>query len=276
MSMRVTMTLGLAAAATTISLLAHAGPTLHQDGFQYSGDSVRYKPVETFLLGDAPHRARLTIYTPQARPALSVRMSEPPASPNPPVKPAENPAVSTQIAPASPVDTATTTAKAQSPESPPSPVKSEEPVDQPSAPVQAPTPPADRLPRNDQPVAATFAEPHPTTVAACGPQTIQFKWASTWVHPKKGRALVDSLKVCGARQFVVTGYTCDLGNKQVNDRMALGRAEEVARILRRAGFEVIEVSGKGKSDYVGSNPTHREDNRRVEVTQASSSQGDPR
>jgi outer membrane protein OmpA-like peptidoglycan-associated protein len=76
------------------------------------------------------------------------------------------------------------------------------------------------------------------------------------------------LAACRAERVIVTGYTCDLGSQPANDRMALGRAKEVANLLTAAGYRVLDIKGVGKNQYVAVNPEHRDQNRRVEVTLA--------
>ena len=68
---------------------------------------------------------------------------------------------------------------------------------------------------------------------------------------------------------ILTGYTCDLGSQEVNDRLALKRAEAVRKELIPKGIQVEEVIGKGKCCYASES---REENRRVEIT----SQGEKR
>ena len=63
----------------------------------------------------------------------------------------------------------------------------------------------------------------------------------------------------------VTGYTCDLGTQQVNDVLALKRANAVADLLKSQGFRVAAVMGKGKQGYVSRDPKMRYLNRRVEI-----------
>lgn len=304
MSLRITMTIGLAAAATTIGLLAHA-ETVHQDGFQYDGGVVRFKKTETFLIGESPQRKRLTVFTPQARPQLTVRIRE---------SATETPVVDTAVAEApvneAPVGEVTVVSV---PANAPVEVVPPESKHQDAFVLPASAPPivlpSVREGTTERPAilpvtVPSVAQPDQKTTAAppitpkrsapevmpaastrthdavpssaerpvtdtCVPQVVNFKWASLWVSPRTARELVAALKTCGANKVVVSGFTCDLGSKTVNDRMAIGRAEEVAKILRKAGFEVIAVNGRGKSDYVGSNPDHRDDNRRVVVTLAS-------
>jgi len=60
--------------------------------------------------------------------------------------------------------------------------------------------------------------------------------------------------------YRVTGYTCDIGEKSYNDRLALKRARAVKDYL---GDIVKEVDGKGKCCYVDLRERWR--NRRVEI-----------
>lgn len=62
------------------------------------------------------------------------------------------------------------------------------------------------------------------------------------------------------RKYSVTGYTCDLGNAKVNDRLALKRADSVAKYL---GNAASEITGKGNCCYADTD--NRKANRRVEI-----------
>lgn len=185
--------------------------TIYQEVYRYPGDLVVIKPSETFVLGEAPHRPRLTIMAHPAPPLLSVRMTAP----------ATNPVEATA---------------------------SSETVKHGAA--------------RDE------AESVPVTNSACVLPTIQFKWASTWVSPRQARALLGALATCHAKRITVTGYTCDLGSQAVNDRMAFGRAEVVAKLLAANGYQGIDIKSFGKSHYVTDIPGRRHQNRRVEVTVA--------
>ena len=72
-----------------------------------------------------------------------------------------------------------------------------------------------------------------------------------------------------SRPVILTGYTCDLGSQEVNDRLALKRAEAVRKELIPKGIQVEGVAGKGKCCYAAESG---EENRRVEIT----SQGEQR
>jgi hypothetical protein len=75
-------------------------------------------------------------------------------------------------------------------------------------------------------------------------------------------SVVNKLKL--ADNLRVKGYTCDLGSKAYNNRLALRRAETVKRYLRSIGVTEarIEISGEGLCCYSSHN---RANNRRVEI-----------
>ncbi len=64
---------------------------------------------------------------------------------------------------------------------------------------------------------------------------------------------------------MVRGFTYDLGEQALNDRLAQARAHAVAAILKPAGYLVTRAEGKGKSGSATEDPLHREANRRAEV-----------
>jgi len=67
----------------------------------------------------------------------------------------------------------------------------------------------------------------------------------------------------GARNIRVKGFTCDLGSKPYNDRLALKRAGTVASLLTKSGVHLSGFSGQGKCCYISK--TSREANRRAEI-----------
>lgn len=96
-------------------------------------------------------------------------------------------------------------------------------------------------------------------------KTIHFAFNSSEVRDRKALALLArSLKsdpaLIGVR---VKGFTCDLGSKSYNDRLALRRAEAVANVLGEEGFRVVEIGGEGKCCYA---PGERRNSRRAEIT----------
>lgn len=66
------------------------------------------------------------------------------------------------------------------------------------------------------------------------------------------------------KEVKVTGYTCKIGGKFYNDKLATERALNVAEYLRQEGVLVKEIIGKGQQEYI-SGVDHV--NRRVEIEQ---------
>jgi outer membrane protein OmpA-like peptidoglycan-associated protein len=66
------------------------------------------------------------------------------------------------------------------------------------------------------------------------------------------------------KEVKVTGYTCKIGSKSYNDKLATERALNVAEHLRQEGVVVKEIIGKGQQEYI-SGVDHV--NRRVEIEQ---------
>lgn len=67
----------------------------------------------------------------------------------------------------------------------------------------------------------------------------------------------------------ISGFTCDLGSKAHNDRLALQRAQTVRSILLRSGLrkdDIASVEGKGKCCFADTAPARHFVNRRVEIT----------
>ncbi len=67
----------------------------------------------------------------------------------------------------------------------------------------------------------------------------------------------------------IKGFTCDIGSKAYNDRLAMRRALAVGSLLGRNGLQVDEVSGEGKCCYVAGD---RRLSRRVEISVTRSSE----
>jgi outer membrane protein OmpA-like peptidoglycan-associated protein len=95
-------------------------------------------------------------------------------------------------------------------------------------------------------------------------KTVRFRFASSKVEDiqaldQAARALKEDPHVSGVR---VKGFTCDLGPKAYNDRLAMRRAVTVAAILGKAGVKIDEVTGEGKCCYL---PGGRSISRRAEI-----------
>lgn len=78
---------------------------------------------------------------------------------------------------------------------------------------------------------------------------------------EKLKASTDILK--GSKKIEVNGYTCDIGTKEYNDKLALRRAHAVDQVLQKMGITVAAVKGEGKCCYVSDD---KPKNRRVEIT----------
>jgi outer membrane protein OmpA-like peptidoglycan-associated protein len=88
-----------------------------------------------------------------------------------------------------------------------------------------------------------------------------FDLGSAWLSPDdSSKLLMDLRECCAACPLYLTGYTCSLGVENQNQKLSRHRAESVAALLRRNGYKVDSVEGKGM--IYGSNP---ESNRRVEI-----------
>jgi len=102
-------------------------------------------------------------------------------------------------------------------------------------------------------------------------KTILFGFDSSRVEDVHGLSLLaGSLKadptLTGIR---IKGFTCDIGSKAYNDRLAMRRALSVGSLLGRNGLQVDEVSGEGKCCYVAGD---RRLSRRVEISVIRSSE----
>ena len=97
---------------------------------------------------------------------------------------------------------------------------------------------------------------------------ILFQLASATVPVEAEAVIIPRLqkKVAQSTPLQVTGYTCDLGPQKANDDLALHRARAVADLLTPYGYAVPVVTGKGKQDYVSTDPAKRHLNRRVEIS----------
>ncbi|MDP3696203.1 MAG: OmpA family protein [Desulfocapsaceae bacterium] len=90
---------------------------------------------------------------------------------------------------------------------------------------------------------------------------VYFDLGSAWLSTDASSELLKDLReCCAACPLYLTGYTCSLGVESQNQKLSRHRAETVAALLRRNGYKVASVEGKGI--IYGSNP---EGNRRVEI-----------
>ena len=96
---------------------------------------------------------------------------------------------------------------------------------------------------------------------------ILFERASATLSAREKEKILAALrnKIDKATQLMVTGYTCDLGSKQVNNTLALQRANVVAHLLQSQGYKVASITGEGNWNFVTSDPGMLHLNRRVEI-----------
>lgn len=67
-----------------------------------------------------------------------------------------------------------------------------------------------------------------------------------------------------SKRIDITGYTCEIGSKKYNDRLATRRAKAVADVLNSVGIDKdrMSVGGQGKCCFMGQS---KELDRRVEI-----------
>lgn len=95
-------------------------------------------------------------------------------------------------------------------------------------------------------------------------KTVHFACDSREVRNRQGLSLLAHVLESDPALIgvIVKGFTCDLGSKSCNDRLALRRAEAVAEILGAEGLRVVEIAGEGKCRYA---PGPRRNSRRAEI-----------
>jgi outer membrane protein OmpA-like peptidoglycan-associated protein len=96
----------------------------------------------------------------------------------------------------------------------------------------------------------------------CQTTTIYFSLNSSVVGRDEQRIIIESLDAFAGKNVEILGYTCDLGSKSHNDKLALARAKALAKVLEEKGMKPLAVSGEGKCCYVSED---RRLNRRAEI-----------
>ncbi len=96
---------------------------------------------------------------------------------------------------------------------------------------------------------------------------VQFDLGDATIKPAEQQKLKDkvvaSLKDVKDPVLQIHGYTCDLGTKKYNDKLAVDRAKAVAVFLESNGIKPVMVTGEGKCCYVSKEP---QKNRRAVIT----------
>ena len=93
---------------------------------------------------------------------------------------------------------------------------------------------------------------------------------SSLISQTEKQKILDALETLKGRDVKVTGYTCELGSKEHNGRLALSRARAVASILETNGIKPAAVSGEGKCCYISGD---KEMNRRAEIREINQKEG---
>ncbi len=125
----------------------------------------------------------------------------------------------------------------------------------------SPKPPSTINPSVRKALPREISQAPPSRTASPGRTTVYFDLDSAVLKDLE-RNKIDRAVPHGGRVDAVTGYTCDLGSQEYNDRLALKRAESVSSYLKGKEVIPLQVEGKGKCCYVSE---ERELNRRVEI-----------
>ncbi len=113
------------------------------------------------------------------------------------------------------------------------------------------------------PAVKAVAGPKTDEQPACPDMSVYFDFGSSRIKDEDRLRIEDFAKnLTGKTGVLVKGYTCDIGAKKFNDRLAMDRARAVASILKKNGTTPVTVSGEGKCCYVSED---RALNRRVEI-----------
>ena len=115
-------------------------------------------------------------------------------------------------------------------------------------------------------VKVPVASPLPDAAHESVVGTIYFQLGSARLDKKSRKELDHIARDLAAKgaPVKIEGYTCKIGSKQLNDRLARTRAKAVASYLRQKGAKLgMDVSGKGKCCYVSVDLGH---NRRATIS----------
>ena len=97
-------------------------------------------------------------------------------------------------------------------------------------------------------------------------EIIHFSFGSAAISPSERMRLgrvAERIKRHHGQRVSVAGYTCWIGPKEVNDRLALARAMAVVHELGKQGVKVKSVRSSGKCCYI--DLKHAAPNRRAEI-----------
>jgi len=104
---------------------------------------------------------------------------------------------------------------------------------------------------------------HKKDITSCLNTPIQFDFDSAVLKDREKIRILASLEqLKKVKDIEVKGYTCDIGTKDYNDKLALKRAEVVATYLKVHGLKISQVTGEGNCCYISQ---ENKMNRRVEI-----------
>jgi outer membrane protein OmpA-like peptidoglycan-associated protein len=129
--------------------------------------------------------------------------------------------------------------------------------------------------KTNSPVAASVATPTTAATSAapaekansnpsCKKNIVFFPLNGSRISPAEMDQIKQFINNLRGKEVKVTGYTCKIGSKNYNDKLAKARAHNIAEYLRQEGVVVQEIIGKGQQNYISS-VDHV--NRRVEIEQ---------
>lgn len=112
--------------------------------------------------------------------------------------------------------------------------------------------------------ASAPTNPSETNHASCKKNIVFFPLNKSQISNSEKDQIKQFVNCIKGKEVKVTGYTCKIGGKFYNDKLATERALNVAEHLRQEGVVVKEIIGKGQQEYI-SGVDHV--NRRVEIEQ---------
>ena len=141
--------------------------------------------------------------------------------------------------------------------------------------VSSPTPTIDGVPEHVEERAAPgegdtaiISQETMMAIRRC-PQTIVYFNLDEYTLSQEAKDSIKEAAQClmssSSQAPAVKGFTCKIGTKEHNDKLAINRAHAVAEELQSLGVHVEEVTGEGKCCYQSD---VLEKNRRVEISTA--------
>ncbi len=108
------------------------------------------------------------------------------------------------------------------------------------------------------------SEEKASSYSSCKKNIVYFPLNGSQISNSEKDQINQFINCIKGKEVKVTGYTCKIGRKFYNDKLAKERALNVAEYLRQEGVVVKEIIGKGQQEYI-SGVDHV--NRRVEIEQ---------